>query len=134
MSKLSQEVMTRGNHHDLSKYEPEEFPLYAALIDEFETHFYGSEGYNKAKEAIKPATEHHFKYNRHHPEHFPNGIEGMNLVDLLEMLCDWKSATENHPQHPGDLNNSFAMAKKKYNISPQLEQILYNTAKDFGML
>ena len=126
--------MTRGNQHDLSKYESEEFPVYAGQIDEFEKHFYGSDGYNKAKAAIRPATEHHFKHNRHHPEHFPNGIEGMNLVDLLEMLCDWKSATENHPQHPGDLKNSFAVATKKYKISPQLNQILYNTAVDFGML
>ena len=126
--------MTRGNQHDLSKYESEEFPVYAGQIDEFEKHFYGSDGYNKAKAAIRPATEHHFKHNRHHPEHFPNGIEGMNLVDLLEMLCDWKSATENHPQHPGDLKTSFAVATKKYKISPQLNQILYNTAVDFGML
>jgi hypothetical protein len=126
--------MLRGNRHDDSKYEDAEFPLYAALIDEFEKHPYGSEGYNKAKAAIKPATDHHFKHNRHHPEHFPDGIDGMNLVDLLEMLSDWKSATLNNPDHPGDLTKSLHIATEKYKISPQLARILYNTAIDFEML
>ena len=58
----------------------------------------------------------------------------MNLVDIIEMLCDWKSATQNHPENPGDLKKSIETAAKKYNISPQLTRILYNTAIDFEML
>lgn len=134
MSIMSQEVLQRGLTHDDSKFGPEEFPIYAEMMDEFEKHPYASDGYNKAKEAIKPATDHHYKYNRHHPEHFEDGINGMNLVDLLEMLCDWKSATQNHPEHPGDLKKSIVLAGEKYKISPQLAQMLYNTAIDFDML
>lgn len=126
--------MLRGNLHDNSKYEDAEFPIYAEMMDEFEKHSYGSKGYDKAKEAIKPATDHHYRHNRHHPEHFDNGIEGMNLVDLLEMLCDWKSATQNNDQKPGNLKKSIEIGVKKYNISPQLVKILYNTAIDFKML
>lgn len=131
---MSREVMARGNLHDLSKYESEEFPIYAGMMDEFEKYPYGTEGHAKAKAAIKPAVDHHYQHNRHHPEHFENGIEGMNLVDLLEMICDWKSATLNHPDRPGNLTKSIELATEKYNISPQLAQILYNTAKDFEML
>ena len=134
MSKMSQEVIRRGNQHDASKYDPEEFPIYAEMTDEFQHHPFGSVGYENAKEAIKPASEHHFRHNRHHPEHFGNGIDGMNLVDLLEMVCDWKSATLNNPDRPGDLTKSIQIATEKYKISPQLAKILYNTAVDFEML
>ena len=61
-------------------------------------------------------------------------VNDMNLVDVIEMLCDWKSATQNHPAIPGDLKKSIEIASKKYNISPQLTRVLYNTAIDFGML
>ena len=134
MSKLSQEVIRRGYDHDFSKFGPEELPHYAASIDEFEQHPYGSDGYHKAKESLGPAVVHHHKHNRHHPEHFDNGVEGMNLVDLMEMLMDWKSATQNHPEKPGDMAISLAMAIGKYKISPQLTQILLNTIADFEML
>lgn len=134
MSSLSREVMSRGNEHDQSKYGPEEFPHYAAAIDDFEKHPYGSEGYYKAKEALGPSVVHHYANNRHHPEHFENGIEGMNLIDLVEMLVDWKSATQNHPENPGDLAKSMRILGEKYKISPQLHQIIYNTARDFSLL
>ena len=126
--------MSRGNQHDLSKYEPEEFPVYAEKIDEFEKYPYGTKEREAIYESIKPAIEHHHKHNRHHPEFHLAGVDGMNLVDLLELLADWKSATLNHPSAPGDLTQSIALAKEKYKISPQLAQILYNTAKDFEML
>ena len=42
---------------------------------------------------FKPAIDHHYANNRHHPEHWPNGINDMTLMDLIEMLADWKAAT-----------------------------------------
>jgi len=126
--------MQRGNQHDVSKYEDAEFLPYSEVIDEFEKHPYGSAEREKVYEAIKPAVEHHHKHNRHHPEFHSEGIDGMNLVDLLEMLVDWKSATQNYPKHPGSLVNSIEVSAKKYKISPQLARILYNTAIDFEML
>lgn len=133
MSKISQEVMLRGNRHDETKLDPEELPHYVATIDEFDKHQFGSDGYVKAKDSLGSAVVHHYKHNRHHPEHFNNGIEGMNLVDLLEMLADWKSATQNHPEKPGDMAKSLAWAIGKYKISPQLTQILLNTIVDFEL-
>lgn len=134
MSKISQEVMLRGNRHDETKLDPEELPHYVATIDEFDKHPFGSEGYAKAKESLGPAVVHHYKHNRHHPEHFEGGIEGMNLIDLLEMLADWKSATQNHPENPGNMARSLTLGIEKYKISPQLAIILYNTARDLEML
>lgn len=322
MSNLSQEVMRRGNEHDNSKFEPEEFPYYTAAIDDFNKHPFGTDGYNKAKESLGDAVRHHYAHNRHHPEynrqneewrpvvgfeehyevsnygnvrsvdriisrstqgdfvkkgqllaqyvtpkgycrtqlqagdkcknvmvhylvakmfipnpknkptinhidgcktnnyvsnlewatnseqlihaydtglreanikyavtcetlgittigidkmaeelrkrgykrarasgvwrciHEPRGakhldleftatrfetwmnspVKDMNLIDLLEMLCDWKAATQNHPENPGDLTKSIRILGEKYKISPQLAQIIYNTARDYGML
>ena len=31
--------------------------------------------------------------NRHHPEYYEDGIAGMTLVDLEEMLSDWEAAS-----------------------------------------
>jgi hypothetical protein len=134
MAKLSQEVIKRGYDHDLTKLEPEELPHYVATIDEFDKHPFGTEGYKKAKESLGPSVQHHYKHNRHHPEHFPDGVDGMNLIDLLEMVCDWKAATQNHPENVGDMQKSIQWAEEKYKISPQLANILYNTARDYGML
>lgn len=134
MNAIAQEVMQRGNNHDSTKLHSPELEIYARNVDEFDKHPFNSEGYNKAKAVIKEATDHHFKHNRHHPEHFPDGIEGMNLVDLLEMVCDWKSATLNHPEQPGDMYNSLKVAVDRYNISPQLALVLYNTMRDFRLL
>lgn len=133
LSRISQEIMRRGNEHDCSKLCSPELEIYSRNVDEFDNHPFGSPEYVKAIEQIMDAKIHHWKFNRHHPEHFKNGIEGMNLVDLMEMLCDWKSATLNHPRHPGDMRKSVEIAAEKYKISPQLVQILYNTMRDFDL-
>ena len=46
----------------------------------------------------------------------------MTLFDLLEMLCDWVAAVRRHDN--GDINKSLEINQKRFNISPQLQQIL----------
>lgn len=55
-----------------------------------------------------------------------DGIKDMNLIDLIEMFCDWVSATERHDD--GDIFKSLDYCREKYNISDQLFSILRNTA------
>lgn len=129
--KFIQVLQNRSLSHDDSKFGPEEFPVYASMIDEFAKHKFGTDGYIKAKEAISEATKHHFAFNRHHPEYHTNGIDGMDLLDIIEMLADWKAATLNHPDAPGDMVKSLDYAVKKYNISPQLATILLNTIERY---
>lgn len=133
LNRFACQLIGRGDIHDNSKFGPQEFPLYANAIDDFEKYPFGSEGYLKVKESIASATAHHFKYNRHHPEHHANGFDDMDLVDLMEMICDWKAATLNHPEAPGDMRRSLEFAIKKYNISPQLAKILENTIKNHNL-
>jgi len=51
----------------------------------------------------------------------------MNLIDLCEMIADWKAASER--QNNGNLIKSIEINAKRFNIDAQLKQILLNTAK-----
>jgi hypothetical protein len=55
-----------------------------------------------------------------------SGIDGMNLIDLIEMICDWKAAGLRHDG--GDIFKSIDINKERFGISEQLVQILKNTA------
>jgi hypothetical protein len=59
------------------------------------------------------------------------GIDGMDLVDILEMLCDWKAATLRHKS--GDIMESLKINKERFKISDQLYKILVNTIEGRGM-
>jgi hypothetical protein len=58
------------------------------------------------------------------------GINGMSLLDLVEMFCDWKAATERHAD--GDIKRSIEINQKRFNMTPQLASILENTRKELG--
>lgn len=75
------------------------------------------------------ALEHHYANNSHHAEHWPNGINDMDLFDVLEMLFDWKAAGER--QNGGNIMISLETNKKRYNISDQLYGILNNTVQRY---
>ena len=88
---------------------------------------YGSDEYKAQLDALKPALEHHYAVNPHHPQHWPHGIEDMTLLDLTEMLCDWKASSER--QKSGNLLKSIDINAQRFHIDNQLKQILINTAK-----
>ena len=124
ITKCLKELTDRMNTHDDSKYSAEEFKLYdtyGKLLHDCE---YGSDEYNEYKKKLGPALDHHFSVNRHHPEHFEGGIKDMNLIDLLEMVCDWISAQDENPNLDGFIYN-----KDKFSISDQLYQVLLNTGE-----
>lgn len=75
---------------------------------------------------------HHYAHNRHHPEHFPDGVNGMTLVDLIEMLADWKAATERG--RDVDLARTLQMNCERFGITAQLVDILVNTAHHYRWL
>ena len=71
--------------------------------------------------------DHHYANSRHHPEHFAKGILDMNLIDIVEMLCDWKAASER--QKDGNLLKSIELNAARFGYDDQVKQILINTAK-----
>lgn len=122
----------RAVSHDASKWCEAEWPAFKDATPRLANLTYGSDEYKASLRSIKPAIDHHNMVNRHHPEHHKDGIDGMTLLDLVEMLADWKAATERH--HDGSLNKSFEHNKERFKMSDQLVRILENTAKDMGWL
>lgn len=126
------EIQARVTKHDLSKMEPPELDIFNEFTPKLRDSTYGSDEYRGFLDEMGEGLEHHYASNRHHPEHFENGVNGMTLIDLVEMLSDWKAATERH--NDGDLTQSLSIQRERFNMSPQLTQILYNTAKELGWL
>lgn len=125
-------IQSRLTKHDASKLESPEkeiFDEYSPKLGQLE---YGSPEYKESLAQMTPALDHHYANNRHHPEHFANGINGMTLVDLVEMLADWRAATERNKN--GSLARSLDIQQDRFDISDQLTQILENTAAEFGWL
>jgi len=58
------------------------------------------------------------------------GIRGMTLLDVVEMLCDWKAATQRHAD--GDILKSVEINQKRFGYSDELKAILRNTIFDLG--
>ena len=51
----------------------------------------------------------------------------MNLIDVLEMIVDWKSSSLRH--NDGDIFKSIETNQKRFGYSDELKSILINTAK-----
>ncbi len=131
MAKFSAELAYRAAIHDNSKFQKDELEGYSECADEFNTHPFDSAAERLLREKLTKVMSLHRTRNRHHPEYFENGIDDMNLIDLIEMISDWKSASE---RAPGDsVRKGLPIMKDKYNISPQLLKILENTFRDFNM-
>jgi hypothetical protein len=120
-------LLVKAELHDQTKLqEPERevFDKYTPLLRDLE---YGSEEYKACLREMKPAIDHHNAHNQHHPEYWYNGIKDMDLLDLVEMLCDWKAAGLRHTT--GDLIKSIEINKKRFGFSDDLEAVFKNTAK-----
>lgn len=125
------ELLARGEQHDQSKLGDVERPAFTEVTPKLRASTYGSEEYKGFLRELGPALKHHYAHNRHHPEHFARGIAGMNLIDLLEMLLDWKAATMRHAD--GDLQRSLDIGRERFGIGEQLLCVLENTARDLGL-
>lgn len=126
---VAAQLLQRGEQHDQSKLEHPEVALFTELTPQLASCTYGSAEYKSYLEKLAPALQHHYAKNRHHPEHWKNGISDMNLIDLVEMFCDWKAATERH--HDGNLHKSIEKNATRFELNPQLVRIFENTADAF---
>lgn len=88
--------------HDASKLQPPEKELFDKWTPELAKLTYGSDEYKA----------------------------GMDLIDVIEMLCDWKAAVERH--NDGDIRKSLEINRERFGISEQLYSILINTVNMMG--
>jgi hypothetical protein len=115
--------------HDRTKLQEPEKSIFDEFTPKLKDVTYGSDEYKSYLNQMQVALKHHYEYNSHHPEFHKNGIKGMNLIQLLEMFCDWLAATKRHKD--GNIIESIKKNKERFNYSDELERILLNTVKVF---
>ena len=122
----------RGNIHDASKLRNPEKAIFDRETPNLKNLTYGSDEYKEALVRLGDALEHHYAVNDHHPEFWTNGVNDMSLMSIIEMLCDWKAASERH--NDGNFEKSLEINKDRFGISDQLYGIFKQTAKEMGWL
>lgn len=118
------ELLHRARNHDHSKLSAPEKTIFDEMTPKLAGCTYGSDEYKQYLTEMKPALDHHYMCNSHHPEYYSDGVDGMDLFDLLEMLVDWKAAGERHKD--GSILKSLEINSKRFNLSPQLVSIFTN--------
>ncbi len=125
------DLHVRAENHDRSKLTSPEVEIFDEFTPKLAASTYGSDEYHAFRAAMKPALEHHYAMNDHHPEHYGEaGIRGMLLPALVEMLCDWAAAVKRHDN--GDLRKSIEINQARFGYSDELKQILLNTLPLLG--
>ncbi len=125
-------LQCRALCHDQSKLVSPEVETFDEYTPKLKDSTYGSDEYKAFLAGMGEGLEHHYDVNDHHPEHFDDGIHAMNLVQMVEMLCDWKAATMRHAD--GDLRRSIEQNAERFGYGGEITGLLLSTAESFGWL
>ena len=126
LSKAAIELINRGNRHDDSKLRAPEKELFDEMTPMLKNLTFGTPEYQASLDKLAPALDHHYKNNSHHPQFYIEGVNGMDLFDIMEMFFDWKAAGERTKD--GNIMKSIAINKDRFGLSDQLVKIFENTA------
>ena len=129
---VASELRKRGEAHDRTKLQELEFDAFVSTRDQFKKANYGTKEYDACVSAVKPAVVHHHKNNRHHTDFHENGINDMTLIDIIEMVADWRAAARRSPDKK--FADTLDYAKKKYGIDDQMFGIICNTLRALNWL
>lgn len=124
-------LIDRGENHDKTKLDTPELEAFTRETPKLNSLTFGTPEYTASLKALGPALDHHYAHNRHHPQHFKNGIDDMNLIDIVEMFCDWSASCQRH--NDGNIRKSIEHNGKRFDISPQLVHIFENTINVLGL-
>ncbi len=130
MKEFAEKLKVRGAIHDVSKLMDPEKPIFDEFTPKLKDSVYGSDEYKQFLKDMNPALVHHYAENRHHPEHFEDGVNDMDILDFVEMVFDWKAASMRH--ETGSFKKSIAINKERFGLSDQIVKILENTANNFN--
>ena len=115
LRRVARRLLDRADSHDLSKLAPDELGGMIeidAIADKF--------GLNSPEYMVALSGEViklHQSRHSHHPEYHLSGIKGMDIFDLVEMICDWKVANQvrGHPEW----EKSVDMMAERLSLSPE---------------
>lgn len=119
------DLIDRSVVHDKSKLESPEVEAFDIISPRLHGVTYGSDEYRATMTEFKPALDHHVTQNPHHPEAHADGIQGMSMLDLLEMCCDWIAASRRHAD--GDVLRSLDINQERWGYGDELKRLLRNT-------
>jgi hypothetical protein len=123
-------VSVRAADHDRTKMNHPEVEVFSELSEQLNDLTYGSAAYHQQRlDGLAPALKYHYAANRHHPEYFKDGINDMNLIDIVEMLADWMASARRHAD--GDILKSIAHNRNRFGMGAQLTQLLLNSVPVF---
>lgn len=129
MISFAEQLAYRSLMHDRTKLENPEMDIFIKYTPELDNCVYGSEEYKKHLKKVQVALSHHYTHNSHHPEHYPDGINGMDLLDIVEMFCDWLASSLRH--QGGNIYRSIEVNKNRFEYSNDLKDILVNSIEIF---
>lgn len=129
LAQMIDDLQNRSLAHDKSKLMPPELDGYAGLSDAVKGLKYGTDEYRAAFAPFNVIIKHHYGANDHHPEHFQAGINDMDLLQIVEMICDWKAASTRNSE---SLTPSLEANFKRFGIDEQLALIIRNTVTVLG--
>ena len=127
---ICQELRRRAAAHDQSKFSDAEKVIYAKVVPKLKMLPWRTSEYSRIAAELGPALDHHYRNNSHHPEHYPGGISGMDLIDIIEMYCDWAAATL-RPGN-GDMARTLTINAARYGLAGPLKDLLWNKWQRFG--
>jgi len=130
LADVTHNLNNRGISHDDSKLMAQEFDGFVEFTPKLKGMTYGSDEYKECLEALKPTLDHHYAAQDHHPENKQDGISAMSLMSLMELITDWKSASERHKN--GSIKRSIVINQDRFGYSDELKQIMLNTVKEMG--
>lgn len=134
VGKAIRELLLRAEFHDESKLVDPELEAFDRMTPLLAGLTYGTDEYRAALKELGPALQHHYANNSHHPEYYgEDGVRGMTLLDLVEMLCDWRAAAE-RTAGPVDIIKGIETNQERFGFSDELALILKNTATELEML
>lgn len=125
-------LIDRSACHDASKLESPEVEILDKFTPLLADLKYLSPEYKACLAEMAPGLEHHYAVNRHHPEYFTGGVADMNLMDIIEMLVDWKAAGERHIAKPGCVFRSIVVNANRFKYGEEMSGLLANTAMYLG--
>jgi len=122
MGVVLKSLLDRCITHDQSKLVDPEVHTFVEVTPKLKLTTFNSPEYNQLREEMKPALDNHYRQNRHHPEHYENGVRSMTLIDVLEMLCDWLASSLRQPE--GCIEKSILFCQERFSFDDGLAEAL----------
>ena len=94
LSTVARELISRGRTHYNSALGSPEIEVYHRFFPEYRQYKIGDPRKDEVFTQMAGAIGHHFRYNDHHPEHFENGINEMDLIQHIQFTAAFLSWTE----------------------------------------